>query len=81
MTFVGLVQAFAMWALASRWLKIALLYGALGLGYWLTLLAFGKSPEELLRVMPIVSGMAFVVLFSVWLIAMRTHKISAPEQS
>ena len=29
MVFVGLLQALAMWALASRWTKIALLYGGL----------------------------------------------------
>ena len=31
----------------------ALLYGALGLGYWLTLLIWGRSPAALLWVMPI----------------------------
>jgi O-antigen/teichoic acid export membrane protein len=74
MTFVGLVQAFAMWALASRWIKIALLYGGLGLGYWLALLCLGKSPAELLRVMPVAAGAAFGVLFVFWIIAMRRHK-------
>ena len=39
MAFVGLLQAVGMWALASRWLKVALLYGASGLVYWLVLLA------------------------------------------
>ena len=39
MVFVGLLQAFAIWALASRWLKITLLYGGLGLAYWITLLS------------------------------------------
>ena len=38
------LQALAMWALASRWIKISLLYGALGLAYWLALLFLGKSP-------------------------------------
>jgi len=74
MTFVGLVQAFAMWALASRWMKISLLYGVLGLVYWLTLLILGKSPMELLQTMPIAAGAAFVILFSVWLVAMRRQK-------
>ena len=30
MVFVGLLQSLALWALASRWTKISLLYGALG---------------------------------------------------
>ncbi len=38
MTFVGLLQSLALWALASRWSKISLLYGGLGLAYWLGLL-------------------------------------------
>jgi hypothetical protein len=81
MVFVGLVQALGTWALASRWIKISILYGALGLGYWLTLLFTGRSPDELLRVMPVAAGAAFAVLFLVWLVAMRLHKIGAPEQS
>ena len=81
MTFVGLVQAFALWALASRWLKISLLYGALGLGYWLTILSRGKSPDALLQTMPVAAGAAFVILLFTWLIAMRLHKIGPPEQS
>jgi hypothetical protein len=71
MTFVGLLQALALWALASRWLKIALLYGVLGLIYWLTLLGFGKSPADLLRIMPIAAGTAFAMLFTAWVSAMR----------
>ena len=55
MIFVALLQALAMWALASRWIKIALLYGGLGLAYWITLLCFGNSPADLLRVMPIMA--------------------------
>jgi hypothetical protein len=81
MIFVGLLQSLALWSLASRWMKISLLYGALGLAYWLTLLFFGKSPDELLQVMPVTAGAAFAVLFLVWLVAMRLHKIGAPEQS
>jgi len=71
MIFVGLLQALALWALASRWMKISLLYGALGLGYWLALLFLGKTPGDLLRVMPVIAGAAFVILFSGWLVAMR----------
>ncbi|HXE41692.1 MAG TPA: hypothetical protein VN516_01615, partial [Candidatus Baltobacteraceae bacterium] len=81
MVFVGLIQALGTWALASRWIKISILYGALGVGYWLTLLFIGKTTGELLHVMTIAAGIAFVALFLVWLIAMRLHKISAPEET
>jgi hypothetical protein len=74
MIFVALLQALAMWALASRWIKIALLYGGLGLAYWVTLLCLGKSPADLLRVMPIMAGLSFGTLFVFWLTAMRRHK-------
>ena len=69
------------WSLASRWIKISLLYGALGIAYWLALLFLGKSPDELLRVMPIAAGISFAALFLVWLIAMRLHKIGTPEET
>jgi hypothetical protein len=81
MAFASLLQALGTWALASRWFKIAGLYGGLGIAYWLTLLFLGKSPAELLRVMPVAAGLAFGALLLVWLIAMRTHKISEPTQS
>jgi hypothetical protein len=81
MIFIGLLQALGTWALASRWLKISLLYGALGIAYWLALLFFGKSPADLLRAMPAIAGSAFAILFFTWFIAMRRHKIGAPEQS
>jgi hypothetical protein len=74
MVFVGLLQALALWALASRWMNISLLYGALGLGYWLTLLFLGKSPAALLHVMPLAAGTACGTLFFIWLIALRRHK-------
>ena len=74
MVFVGLLQALALWALASRWLKISLLYGALGLTYWLTLLGTGKTPAALLQTMPIAAGVAFGILFFVWLVTMKQHK-------
>jgi hypothetical protein len=77
MVFVGLLQALAFWALASRWSKISLLYGALGLGYWLTLLAVGQTPAALLQTMPVAAGTAFVVLFFVWLVTLRRHKPAA----
>ena len=74
MVFVGLLQALALWALASRWQKISLLYGVLGLGYWLTILIIGKSPAALLQTMPVAAGTAFAVLFGFWLVTMRQHK-------
>ena len=74
MIFVGLLQALAIWALASRWSKISLLYGMLGLGYWLTLLALGRSPTALLQTMPVAASVAFGVLFFVWLFTIRRHK-------
>jgi hypothetical protein len=81
MAFAGLLQALAMWALASRWIKISLLYGVLGAVYWLALLFLGKSPAELLRVMPIAAGIVFVIIFLVWIAAMRPRKTVAPAQS
>jgi len=81
MVFVGLLQALGTWALASRWIKISLLYGGLGIGYWLALLFLVKSPAAMLQTMPVAAGLAFGALFAIWLIAMRTHKISAPAQS
>ena len=81
MVFVGLLQALAMWSLASRWIKLSMLYGGLGMAYWITLLCLGKSPADLLRVMPVAAGGAFGVLFLFWLTAMRTHKIGPPGQS
>jgi hypothetical protein len=81
MVFVGLLQALGTWALASRWMKISLLYGALGLGYWLLLLFLGKTPADLLRVMPAIAALAFVILFFTWIIALRLHKIGVPEQT
>lgn len=80
MIFVGLLQALGTWALASRWIKISVLYGALGVAYWAALLLFGQSPDALLRIMPFAAGIAFVAVFLVWLIAMRLHKIGVPAQ-
>ena len=70
MVFVGLLQSLAYWALASRWIKISLLYGGLGIGYWLALLFLGKSPAALLQTMPIAAGLAFGILLFVWLTIM-----------
>jgi hypothetical protein len=73
MAFVGLMQAVGMWALASRWLKVALLYGAAGLIYWLVLLAWGTSPPVMLQLMPVAAGVAFGLVFISWLLAMRSN--------
>ncbi len=77
MVFVGLLQALALWSLASRWMKISLSYGVLGLGYWLVLFALGKTPSDLLRVMPVTAGVAFGALLLVWLATLRRHKPAA----
>jgi len=71
MVFVGLLQSLALWALASRWMKISLLYGSLGLGYWLALLATGKTPAALLQIMPVASGLALGALLLAWFVTMR----------
>ncbi|HTQ52602.1 MAG TPA: hypothetical protein VMJ12_17980 [Candidatus Acidoferrales bacterium] len=74
MVFVGLLQLLGIWSLASRWLKISLLYGALGLGYWLTILSLGKSPAALIQTMPVAAGTAFVIFLVIWLVTLRRHK-------
>jgi O-antigen/teichoic acid export membrane protein len=81
MVFVGLLQALALWSLASRWIKISLLYGVLGLSYWVILLFFGRSPTGLLHVMPLTAGAAFAAVLLIWLAAMRFNKIGVEEQS
>jgi hypothetical protein len=73
MVFVGLLQSLAMWALASRWARVSVLYGALGLAYSLVLLTLGKTPNQLLTIMSVTTGVAFVILFAAWLWAMRRH--------
>lgn len=86
MVFVGLLQSFAMWALASRWIKISLLYGVLGAAYWCLLLVAGKTPAALLHVMPVAAGIAFAIVFAAWLracnstLAVRRVKAAVPEQ-
>jgi len=74
MIFFCLLQALGTWALASRWLRVSLLYGLLGLAYWLTLLWLGRTPADLLRVMPLASGTAFAILLVVWLTALRSSE-------
>ncbi|HEY1662413.1 MAG TPA: hypothetical protein VGI03_08345 [Verrucomicrobiae bacterium] len=80
MAFVGLSQALAMWALASRWTKFAMLYGALGIGYWIVLFLFGTTPNVLVHTMPIASGVTFAILFVTWLVAMKQHKNPPPPE-
>lgn len=79
MVFVGLLQSLALWALASRWSKVSLFYGILGLAYWLILLAVGTTPAALLRTMPATAGTAFVILLFVWLKTMRRHHHPQPQ--
>ncbi len=78
MIFVALLQALALWALASRWMKISLLYGVLGVGYWLALLVRGQSPTGLLQTMPVAAGIAFGLLVVIWFITLRRHKPAIP---
>ncbi len=81
MVFVGLLQALGTWALASRWLKMGLLYGALGLAYWLILLAAGKTPAHLLQLMPVAAAVAFILLFATWLVTLRDSRIHEKARS
>ena len=71
MVFASLSQAIGTWALASRWFKVALLYGGLGLAYWLALLAFGLEPDKLLNTMVVGTVLTFVILCATWLAARR----------
>jgi len=77
MVFVGLLQSLSLWALASRWTKVSLLYGLLGVTYWLMLQFIGKTPAALLCIMPMAAGAAFVILLVVWLKTMRRHQAVA----
>lgn len=79
MVFAGLIQALGTWALASRWLKVSLLYGVLGLTYWLTLLAIGLTPPDLLRVMPVALGAALAIMLVAWLNTMYRNHPPTPE--
>ena len=74
MIFVGLIQALGMWALASHWLKIGILYGVLGLTYWIILLVFGKTPTVLLQIMPVAAACSFTVMLCAWIIGLRKSR-------
>jgi hypothetical protein len=73
MAFVGLMQALATWSLASRWLKLSVVYGLAGVTYWFVLIHWGKSPNEMLRLMPPIAGSAFALLLVFWLLTMRNQ--------
>jgi hypothetical protein len=78
MVLIGLNQAVGMWSLADRTFKIALLYGALGLTYWITLLLVGKTPEALLWTMPIGAGISFCILCVCWLVGRSRKSANTP---
>ncbi len=79
MVFIGLLQVLAQWALASRWTKTAVLFGVLGIGYWLALLVVGNTPASLLHTMPVAAGVALGVLLVTWLIMMQRHRWPAAQ--
>ena len=79
MVFIGLLQVLAQWALASRWTKTAMLFGVLGIGYWLALLVVGNTPASLLHTMPVAAGVALGVLLVTWLIMMQRHRWPAAQ--
>jgi hypothetical protein len=79
MVFVGLLQALALWSLASRWSKIIYLYGGLGIIYWLALFAGGKSSGAMLQIMPAGTAISFVILFCAWFSVM--HRQNSEVQS
>lgn len=66
MAVIGLNQAIGMWSLANRWLNISMVYGALGISYWLALLVLGRTPSILLHTMPMGAAAAFCVLCAAW---------------
>jgi O-antigen/teichoic acid export membrane protein len=79
MAVLGLIQAIGIWSLASRWFSLSMLYGALGLAYWLVLFVRGHNPQDLLATMPWVAGGAFIVLCVAWLFQLkRTNAQPSP---
>src|SRR5439155_24673678 len=73
MVFIGLMQAMGMWSLDSRWFEVAMAYGVLGVGDWVALLIWGKSPGAMLCLMPVAAACAFGLLFILWLTTMRNR--------
>jgi hypothetical protein len=84
MVVVGLLLALAQWSLASRWSRVTLLFGGLGIAYWLFLMVWeqvggpGPSGTRLLSVMPVAALMSLAVLFGFWLRRMRRHHATHP---
>lgn len=76
MALAGLNQIIATWSLASRWFRVSIIYGILGLVYWLVLLAFGRTADTLLHAMLIVSAFSFVVLCGAWLRHSRARALA-----
>jgi O-antigen/teichoic acid export membrane protein len=83
MIFVGLIQALGMWALASHWLKMGVLFGALGLGYWGILLGVARQatpanghlpPAVLLKLMPSAAAAGFAIMLVVWVVTLRRSR-------
>ena len=66
MVFIGLLQAISFWALASRWSRITLLYGGLGVLYWAILFFLGRSIGTLLPGMALLTGVALAIVFAAW---------------
>ncbi len=64
MALVAVVQLAATWALASRWLRITVLYGVLGGLHWIAALIFGGSPDALLRTLQISAATAATILLA-----------------
>ncbi|HWD18691.1 MAG TPA: hypothetical protein VHB20_05385 [Verrucomicrobiae bacterium] len=71
LALAGLIQAIGTWSLASRWYKIALTYGGLGVAYWLFLLGAGTNPDKLLHAMVLGTAAALAILGGAWLMAVR----------
>jgi hypothetical protein len=83
MIFVGLIQALGMWALASHWLKMGMLFGVLGLSYWGILLGVARQatptnghlpPAVLLKLMPSAAAAGFAVMLVVWVVTLRRNR-------
>lgn len=74
MALIGLNQAIGMWSLANRWLRVAMLYGSLGVAYWIVLLVVGRTPAALLHAMPIGAATGFAVLCAAWLWNLRREQ-------
>ena len=81
MVFVGLLQSLALGRSPAAGSKISLLYGGLGIAYWLALLFRWKNSGGIAANHARRRRLAFGALFLAWLIAMRPRKIGGPAQS